>query len=60
MDEAALQIGLDWQIVHVSGYPLTHKERLKTDGSTDTMPLPAICIPALRMARKNPRPEPHR
>jgi integrase len=52
IDETALQIGLEWQIVHVHGYPITHKERLKTDGSTDTMPLPSICIPALQIARQ--------
>lgn len=51
VDEGALQIGLEWQIVHVHGYPITHKERLKTDGRTDTMPLPPACVPALALAR---------
>lgn len=52
VDQDALQIGLEWQLVHVYGYPITHKERLKTDGSTDTMPLPPVCVPALVLARE--------
>src|SRR5690348_6592151 len=37
----------------VGGRPLTHKQVLKADGSTDTLPLPPICATALRIAKRN-------
>ncbi|GAA2729857.1 hypothetical protein GCM10010439_41540 [Actinocorallia aurantiaca] len=33
------------------GTQLIHKERTKTDGSTDTLPLPPICVTALKIRR---------
>ena len=33
--------------------PLTHKQVLKADGSTDTLPLPPIAVTALRIAKRN-------
>jgi integrase len=54
IDEPALEIGLEWQVVVVSGQPVKHKQQLKTDGSTDVLPLPPICLPALAIARDNP------
>lgn len=53
IDESALEIGLEWQLVVVSGQPVKHKQQLKTDGSTDVLPLPPICLPALAIARDN-------
>jgi integrase len=37
----------------VGGRPLTHKQVLKADSSTDTLPLPPICVTALRIAKRN-------
>jgi hypothetical protein len=34
-------------------HPLTHKQVLKADGSTDALPLPPICVTALRIAKQN-------
>ena len=34
-------------------HTLTHKQVLKADGSTDTLPLPPIGITALRIAKRN-------
>jgi integrase len=53
IDESALEIGLEWQLVVASGQPVKHKNQLKTDGSTDVLPLPPICLPALETAREN-------
>lgn len=47
-DEDSAVIDLEWQLQRVGGHPLTHKHRLKADGSTDTLPLPPIAITALR------------
>ena len=52
-DEDTALIDLEWQLQHVGGHPLTHKQVLKADGSTDTLPLPSICITALRIANRN-------
>jgi hypothetical protein len=46
-------VDFEWQVQRVGGYGLIRKQRLKADGSTDTLPLPPICVTALRMARKN-------
>jgi hypothetical protein len=46
-------IDLEWQLQRVGGHPLTHKQVLKADGSTDTLPLPPICVTALRIAKRN-------
>lgn len=51
-DDTAL-IDLEWQLQRVGGQPLKHKQVLKADGSTETMPVPPICATALRIARKN-------
>ena len=51
-DEDSAEIGLEWQLQHVAGHPLTHKDILKTDGSTDTLPLPPIAVTALRLAKR--------
>ena len=51
-DDNAL-IDLEWQLQRVGGYPLTHKQVLKADGSTDTLPLPPIAVTALRIAKRN-------
>jgi integrase len=53
VNESIPEIGLEWQLVTISGHPLTHNQVLKTDGSTDTLPLPPICLPALKIARQN-------
>lgn len=53
VNEDTEEIDLAWQLQRVGGHPLTHKEQLKSDGSTDTLPLPPICLTALRIARKN-------
>jgi integrase len=52
-DEDTALIDLEWQLQRVGGHPLTHKQVLKADGSTDTLPLPSICITALRIAKQN-------
>jgi len=46
-------IDLEWQLQRVGGYPLTPKQVLKADGSTDTPPLPPICATALRIAKRH-------
>ena len=51
--EDAEEIDLAWQLQRVGGHPLTHKEVLKADGSTDTLPLPPICLTALKIAERN-------
>lgn len=51
--EDTAEVDLAWQLQRVGGHPLTHKEQLKSNGSTDTLPLPPICLNALRIARKN-------
>lgn len=53
IDEAAQEIGLEWQLGRVGGYPLTHKQQLKADGSVETLPLPPIVLTALQIARKS-------
>jgi integrase len=52
-DEDTAVIDLEWQLQRVGGHPLTHKQVLKVDGSTDTLPLPPICSTALRIAKRN-------
>ena len=47
------EIGLEWQLQRVGGSPLTHKHQLKADGSTYTLPLPPICLTALKVARQH-------
>src|SRR5215472_10232709 len=44
LDDA--QVSLEWQLQRV-GRQLIHKHHLKSDGSTDVLPLPDICIAAL-------------
>ena len=44
------EISLEWQVQRV-GRELIHKQQLKTDGSTDVLPLPDICLAALRLQR---------
>jgi integrase len=45
------EISLEWQVQRV-GRELIHKQHLKTDGSTDVLPLPDICLAALKLQRK--------
>jgi integrase len=45
--------GSSGQLQRVGGHPLTHKQVLKADGSTDTLPLPPTCVTALRIASRN-------
>jgi integrase len=52
-DEDRAVIDLEWQLQRVGGHPLTHKQVLKADGSTDTLPLPPIRVTALRIARRD-------
>ena len=52
IDEAAEEIGLEWQLGRVGGHPLTHKHQLKADGSVETLPVPPIVLAALRIARQ--------
>jgi integrase len=47
------EVDLVWQLQCVGGHPLKHKEVLKGDGSTDTLPLPPICLTALKLATRN-------
>ena len=51
VDEDNAQVSLEWQVQRV-GRQLIHKQHLKTDGSTDVLPLPDICLAALRLQRK--------
>jgi integrase len=45
------EISLEWQVQRV-GRQLIHKRQLKTDGSTDILPLPDICLAALKLQRE--------
>ena len=45
------EISLEWQVQRV-GRELIHKQHLKTDGSTDVLPLPDICLAAVMLQRK--------
>ena len=36
-DDDSAEIALEWQVQHVGGNGLTHKQRLKADGSTDIL-----------------------
>lgn len=47
-DEA--EVSLEWQLQRV-GRQLIHKRTLKTDGSTEVLPLPAICLAALKLRK---------
>ena len=51
VDLEAAEVSLEWQLQRV-GRELIHKRRTKTDGSTDTLPLPAICLAALQLQRE--------
>jgi hypothetical protein len=52
IDEAAEEIGLEWQSGRVGGHPLTHKHQVKANGCVETLPLPPIVLAALKIARK--------
>jgi integrase len=45
------QVSLEWQVQRV-GRQLIHKQQLKSDGSTDVLPLPDICLSALKIQRE--------
>src|SRR6266496_3285246 len=49
-DLDAAEVSLEWQLQRV-GRELIHKRRTKTDGSTNTLPLPAICLAALQLQK---------
>jgi integrase len=51
IDEGNAQISLEWQVQRV-GRRLIHKQHLKSDGSTDVLPLPEICLSALKLQRE--------
>ena len=51
IDVDAAEISLEWQLQRV-GTQLIHKRRTKTDGSTDVLPLPDICIAALQLQKE--------
>jgi integrase len=51
IDEDNAQISLEWQVQRV-GRRLIHKQHLKSDGSTDVLPLPGICLSALKLQRE--------
>jgi integrase len=53
IDEAAEEIGLEWQLGRAGGHPLRHKHQLKADGSVETLPVPPIVLAALRIARQS-------
>ncbi|MFI0448228.1 tyrosine recombinase XerC [Actinomadura sp. 6N118] len=48
IDFEAEELSIGWQLQRV-GTRLIHKERTKTDGSTDVLPLPSLCTAALRV-----------
>ncbi len=50
IDMEAAEVSLEWQLQRV-GRSLIHKRRTKTDGSTDVLPLPAICLAALQLQK---------
>ena len=50
IDMDAAEVSLEWQLQRV-GRSLIHKRRTKTDGSTDVLPLPAICLAALHLQK---------
>jgi integrase len=49
LDDA--QVSLEWQVQRI-GRQLIHKHQLKSDGSTDVLPLPGICLSALKIQRE--------
>ena len=51
VDEDNAHVSLEWQVQRV-GRQLIHKQHLKSDGSTDVLPLPDICLAALRLQRE--------
>jgi len=52
IDTDKAEVSLEWQIQRV-GRQLIHKHTLKTDGSTDILPLPAICLTALELRKRD-------
>lgn len=53
INESDEEISLEWQLVKPPGYPLRHKQELKTDGSVETLPVPPIVMAALKIARQH-------
>ncbi|TYB49331.1 site-specific integrase [Actinomadura chibensis] len=51
IDFKADELTIEWQLQRV-GSRLIHKERTKTDGSTDVLPLPSVCTSALRVRER--------
>jgi integrase len=51
IDLDGAQVSLEWQVQRV-GRQLIHKHQLKTDASTDVLPLPDICLSALKIQRE--------
>jgi len=51
IDLDAVQVSLEWQVQRV-GRQLIHKHQLKSGGSTDVLPLPGICLSALKIQRR--------
>ncbi|MFB4316558.1 site-specific integrase [Actinomadura sp. 21ATH] len=50
VDFDAEELAIGWQLQRVANR-LIHKERTKTDGSTDVLPLPGPCSAALRLRK---------
>src|SRR6266498_2870163 len=50
IDLDTAEVSLEWQLQRV-GTQLIHKRQTKTDGSTDVLPLPDICITALQFQK---------
>jgi integrase len=50
IDIGAAEVSLEWQLQRV-GTQLIHKRQTKTDGSTDVLPLPDICLAALQFQK---------
>jgi integrase len=51
VDEDNAHVSLEWQVQRV-GRQLIHKQHLKSGGSTDVLPVPDICLAALRLQRE--------
>jgi integrase len=52
IDWGKAEVSVGWQLQRV-GKQLIHKERTKTDGSTDVLPLPGVCLAALRLCQQS-------
>jgi integrase len=51
IDWEKAEVSVSWQLQRV-GKQLIHKQRTKSDGSTDVLPLPGVCLAALRLCQQ--------